>query len=237
MMEGFQFEADGNWGHFKKRETGNNPLTHDLITKTALIGMIGAVLGFDRETMLPIFPQLSEDILYGVKLKKSVVKNSWGFTSRSAFKPMEAGTPKYFEFLKNPSFIIAVGLKDNRSKDIFDSFQSAIKQENSVYTPVFGWHNCPANLQFANEGVFQENQGEFETNCFVGKNEHQLTAVTADFRIGFEKIPTYQSDFYNDPESYKEIIYPDANSRLKVSGVYYEYSILKNEATEKWWLI
>jgi CRISPR-associated protein Cas5h len=43
-MKGFQLEISGNWGHFKKPETNNNPLSHDFITKTALIGMIGAVL-------------------------------------------------------------------------------------------------------------------------------------------------------------------------------------------------
>lgn len=43
-MKGFQFKIDGDWAHFKKPETNNNPLSHDLIPKTALIGMIGTVL-------------------------------------------------------------------------------------------------------------------------------------------------------------------------------------------------
>ena len=48
-MKGLQLNVEGNWAHFKKPETNNNPLTHDLITKTALIGMIGAVLGIESE--------------------------------------------------------------------------------------------------------------------------------------------------------------------------------------------
>ena len=51
-MKGFQFKIDGDWAHFKKPETNNNPLSHDLIPKTALIGMIGAVLGIEREKMI-----------------------------------------------------------------------------------------------------------------------------------------------------------------------------------------
>ena len=55
-MKGLQFKIDGDWAHFKKPETNNNPLSHDLIPKTALIGMIGAVLGIEREKMKSLFP-------------------------------------------------------------------------------------------------------------------------------------------------------------------------------------
>jgi CRISPR-associated protein Cas5 subtype I-B len=56
-MKGFQLEISGNWGHFKKPETNNNPLSHDFITKTAFIGMIGAVLGIERQEMKDYFPK------------------------------------------------------------------------------------------------------------------------------------------------------------------------------------
>lgn len=99
-MKGFQLIIEGNWGHFKKPETNNNPLSHDLITKTALIGMIGAVLGIGREDMKSKFPQLSDNLLYGVQLLNPVKKISWGFTSKTAINPTAPGSPKYFEFLE-----------------------------------------------------------------------------------------------------------------------------------------
>ncbi len=37
--------------------------------------MIGAVLGIEREKMKSLFPQLSEDLLYGVELLKPVKKH------------------------------------------------------------------------------------------------------------------------------------------------------------------
>ena len=48
-MKGHQIIIKGNWAHFRKADTNNNPLTHDFITKTALIGLIGAVLGIERK--------------------------------------------------------------------------------------------------------------------------------------------------------------------------------------------
>lgn len=239
-MQAIQIIVEGNWGHFKRPETNNNPLTHDFITKTALIGMIGAVLGYERSEMKNLFPQLSNDLLYGVELQQPVKKISWGFTSRTAFKPWESGTPKYFEFLKNPSFKILLALKEeNTSEEIFTQFAEAVKQEEAIFTPVLGWHNCPADLSWKSEGsvqYFQEKGAKNEMKCFFS-TQHSLKMGGAEsFRLGFENIPTFQNnDFWNLPERYEKVIYPDAGNTVNVEGAYYQYS--QNNKKETWWLI
>jgi CRISPR-associated Cas5-like protein len=238
-MKGIQFIINGNWGHFKKPETNNNPLSHDLITKTALIGLIGAVLGIEREDMKDKFPQLSEDFLYGVQLLNPVKKFSWGFTSKTAINPTAEGTPKYFEFLKEPSFLIVLALKNNRSETIFENFSCAVQKEETVYPPVLGWHNCPANLEWKSEGQFSEiKEGVFETSGFVLAGEHVPQSISGNFRVGFDKMPTFQNnDFWNLPDMYKNIIYPDYPHSISVKGKYYEYSVLTKDNVEKWVLI
>jgi CRISPR-associated protein Cas5h len=236
-MQVIQIIVEGNWGHFKRPETNNNPLTHDFITKTALIGMIGAVLGYEREEMKPLFPQLSDDLLYGVELVQPVKKISWGFTSRTAFKPWESGTPKYFEFLKNPCFKVIIALKNDNSKNIFDAFCNAVKNEEAIFTPVLGWHNCPANITFVLKSEVKKvvNTTESVTlNCFVSSNHKpQFTGIEA-FRVGFENLPTFQNDdFWNLPDRYEKVIYPDAGNSISVKGDYFQD--LQNN--EKWWLI
>jgi CRISPR-associated protein Cas5h len=236
-MKGFQLIIEGNWGHFKKPETNNNPLSHDLITKTALIGLIGAVLGIEREDMKSKFPQLSEDLLYGVQLLHPVKKISWGFTSRTAISPTAEGTPKYFEFLKDPKFLVSIALKDERTKSIFEDFKISIIQEHTVYPPVLGWHNCPANLQWESEGDFSEiRNGTFETKGFVLTDKHKPKDISGRFRIGFDKMPTFQdAEFWNLPDKYKNVIYPDCPHSISVEGEYYEYQSAKG--IEKWCLI
>lgn len=236
-MKGFQLIIEGNWGHFKKPETNNNPLTHDLITKTALIGLIGAVLGIEREEMKGKFPQLSDDLLYGVQLLHPVKKISWGFTSRTAISPTAEGTPKYFEFLKDPKFLVSIALKNDQSNSIFEKFKQAIKEKHAVYPPVLGWHNCPANLQWESTGDFSEiKNGTFETNGFVLAREHKPKDISVGFRIGFDKMPTFQTDdFWNLPEKYKNVIYPDYLNSISVEGDYYEYQSSKK--LEQWCLI
>jgi len=241
-MTGYQIKVDGNWGHFKKPETNNNPLSHDLITKTALIGLIGAVLGIERERMKELFPVFSEDLLYGVELLNPVRKISWGFTSATAVRPTAPGTPKYFEFLKHPSFKICIALKDKRSEEYILKFIQFVKDEESIFPPVLGWHNCPANLSFISEGHYHWHEsGPFETKGFAHPQEHQLMEISGNFRIGFEKLPTFQdNDFWNRPERYKDVIYPDATCSLKLTGEYYSYygqTQEKEEINEQWWLI
>ena len=235
-MKAFQFKVEGNWAHFKKPETNNNPLSHDLITKTALIGIIGAVLGIERQEMKTVFPVLSDNLLYGVQLMNSVKKVSWGFTSKTAINPSAAGSPKYFEFLKNPQYKITLALKNNESEDIFERFLKAIKSEEAVYNPVLGWHNCPANLEFISEGKIEELENEtFSTTSFV--SACHKPEMSGEFRVGFDKLPTYQNDdFWNLPEKYVQIVYPDFPNEITVTGNCFELRS-DNENVQKLWLI
>jgi CRISPR-associated protein Cas5h len=235
-MKGFQIIIEGNWGHFKKPETNNNPLSHDLITKTALIGMIGAVIGVERAEMKSLFPQLSEDLLYGVSLLNPVKKVSWGFTSKTAINPTAAGSPKYFEFLKKPKFKVVLALKNERSENIFLEFKKSVQKSDAIYQPVLGWHNCPASLEWFSEGTFIHKDGEvFETNGFVLVGEHTPKDVSGTFRVGFERLPTFQDEeMWNYPDKYKQVIYPDCPHKLKVEGWSFEYS---NEVQKENWCL
>lgn len=236
-MRAIQLRLSGNWAHFKKPETNNNPLTHDLIPKTALLGLIGAVLGIERLEMKSLFPQFSEDFRYGVQLLKPLRKESWGFTSRKAINPTAAGSPKYFEFLRNPDFKVTLALRKERSQRYFSQFLQSVREETSVYTPVLGWHNCPAEVQFVSDGnIAGSEEGEFETQGFVTSDQHTLKNTDAEFRIGLDKLPTYQDDdFWNWPERYQLIMYPDCEQSLRVKGTYYTY--ITSQHAESWYLM
>jgi CRISPR-associated protein Cas5 subtype I-B len=225
-MKGATVKIEGNWAHFKKPETNNNPLTHDFITKTAFIGLIGAVLGIEREAMRPLFPQLSEDLLYGVQMLEAVKKESWSFKLRYAANLYEK-RPVQMEFLKNPQFLVAVALQNERSSEIFQNFLKAVGNSEARFTPVLGLHNCPANLSLSVKGEFTKNSGSFKTRSFVTSENHDLKDVsqTKDFRIGLDKIPTYQNeDFWNLPERYKQVLYPAPKCELSVDGEYFRFT-------------
>lgn len=236
-MNALLINISGNWGHFKKVDTNNNPLTHDLITKTALIGLIGAVNGISRTDMKRLFPQLSEDLLYSVAINSSVKKESWGFTLRSVKANVEK-SPWQFEFLKSPDFSVLLALKNNRSENIFDEFVENIKGDKSHFNPTLGLANCPANLMYLDFGQLSEKKsGRFTTRGFISKNHEIEISENFQFRIGFDEIPTYQNDdFWNDPNKYVGVAYISSGSKMKIkNGEYYEFST-KNESSQ-WYLI
>jgi CRISPR-associated protein Cas5 subtype I-B len=238
-MRACQLKISGQWGHFKKPETNNNPLTHDFITKTAFVGLMGAVLGIERREMNALFPQLCTDLLYGVQLMHPVKKESHAFIVRNADLPGRARKrgerllkPKHFEFLKDPAFLVSVARHEDRSSIWFDRFVQAVSTNEAGFTPVLGLHNCPADLTFVSEGHFSEKQlGLFEAHCFVS-TDHILEDSRHPFHVGLDKIPTYQEDFWNRPDRYRTVMYPFGVNALRVSGEYYEYS-----NGERWWLI
>ncbi|MFQ3599313.1 MAG: CRISPR-associated protein Cas5 [Chloroherpetonaceae bacterium] len=219
-MKGALIHISGNWAHFKKPETNNNPLTHDFITKTALIGMIGAILGIERNDMKAKFPELSENLLYGVQIQSAVKKESWAFTLRKAANLFEKA-PKQMEFLKNPNFLVAVALLNSHSEKIFDDFIFAVERSEAMFTPVLGLHNCPANLELISTGEFTEQNSAFVTKGFVTKqcvvDMSRVIQEKGQIRLGFERIPTYQNDdFWNLPEKYVEVLYPSEQHEIPV---------------------
>lgn len=232
-MKGVRLHIKGNWAQFRRPETNNNPLSHDFITKTAMIGMIGAVLGKNRTEMKSLFPILSEDLKYGVQITNEVKKQSWGFTFRNVNNAWDK-SPKQMEFIRNPEYEIVICLIGKRSELIFDEFVAFCKEEKACYEPVLGLHNCPAEIKFIEEGKFEYfAEGTFETKGFV-TNKHIPTRTDSMFyRIGFDKIPSFQNDdFWNLPDSYVPIIYPSGGNSIMISGEHY---ILNNQS--KWCLI
>lgn len=236
-MDAIILNISGNWGHFKKVDTNNNPLTHDFITKTALIGMIGAVTGIERKTMKNIFPQLSEDLLYSVAVNNHVKKESWGFTLRTVKVNLEK-SPWQFEFLKSPDYDVVLGLKDERSKIIFEKFRDHVENGMAYYNPTLGLANCPANISFIDKGFLTDKQtGDFATKGFISKNHQIEISENFDFRIGFERVPTFQNnDFWNDPEKYTDVAYCSGGSTFTVkNGEYFEF-ITESEKSQ-WYVI
>ncbi|MBV6425914.1 MAG: hypothetical protein KIPDCIKN_00405 [Haliscomenobacter sp.] len=227
-MKAVLIDIKGNWAHFRKAETNNNPLTHDFITKTALVGLLGAVLGKEREEMKGLFPQLCDDLLYGVRINTEVQKQSWGFTLRSA-SDLYRKAPKQMEFLRYPDFSVLLALKNEQSGELFEEFVWSVGTGKAFFQPVMGLQNCPADLHFIEDGeVSKEQNGEFETQGFISSSHSPIEFQ----RLSFDRIPTYQNDdFWNLPERYLPVVFPSNGNKVKANGIFYEFN------QNQWFLI
>ena len=226
-MQGIIFAVRGNWAQFRKPETNNTPLTHDFITKTALVGLMGAVLGVERAAMRTFFPQLCDDLLYGVQVNGVVKKESWQFTLRNVFAPNNPNekSPRPMEFLREPNFTVALALQNERSSAPFTRFAAALQNSEARFTPVLGLHNCPAELEWKQAGEFTPESGSYRTKSFVLRS-HRFDAGESftEFRVGFERVPTFQNDeWWNLPRRYVEVAYPSNGMELAVVGDYFRF--------------
>jgi CRISPR-associated protein Cas5h len=231
-MEGIKINIKGLWAHFKRPETNNSPLTHDFITKTALIGLIGAMTGKTREEMKNLFPILSEDLKYGVQINTDVIKQSWGFTLRNVSSAWDKA-PKQMEFLRDVDCDVLICLVNERSKNIYDLFVTYCEGGYSCYEPILGIHNCPAEIEFLSTHKMEYHEdGIFKTKGFVTSKHVPVNAAAIKSRLGFDKVPTYQNnDFWNLPEKYISVVYPSEGKSIEVRGFYYDYD------GENWCLI
>ena len=236
-MKAIYLNIKSNWAHFRKVETNNNPLTHDFITKTAFIGLLGAVVGIERKEMRTLFPKFSDGLLYSVAIKNPVIKQSWSFTLREIKKHKKS--PSQFEVLKDSNFDVIVALKDDSLGKYFYQFLAYLEMGQSFYTPVMGLHNCPAELTFLSEGDLSSENGDFITQGFIS-NEHTINPTDLkdmlSSRIGFDKMPTYQNDdFWNLPERFVQVSYPTEGNTLSAKGDYYNYN--SENFNSQWYLI
>lgn len=246
-MQTLQLKITGRWAQFRKPETNNNPLTHDFITKTALIGLMGAVLGKERRSeMRALFPQLCDHLRYGVRVNGVVRKESWGFTLRSAasyfaiferrnLKDLKSSrAPKQMELLRDPSFTVLLALEDKGSSEIFNNFCCAVRNSEACYTPVLGLHNCPAELEYMAESEGEIANGNYVSNGFVRRDHDPRWDVTSGgLRVGYEKIPSFQNDdWWNTPDRYVSVVYPSGGAQLRAEGEH-----IRLENGETWCII
>jgi len=175
--------------------------------------------------MRPLFPQLSEDLRYGIALRQRVWKQSWSFTLRR-FDSGRAGLevtdkgPRAFEFLREPCFLVVLALQAERSRSIFEEWLERLRAEESCFEPVLGLHNCPAELALIEEVEASPRQGDFRTPGFVPRDRRPRFDLGSPFRAGFERLPTFQnSEMWNPPDRYVEVIYSDVPSQAAREGL------------------
>ncbi|RMG34305.1 MAG: CRISPR-associated protein Cas5 [Methanobacteriota archaeon] len=232
-MRAFRLRIRGHWAHFRRIETNNQPLTHNIIPKTAFVGLMGAVSGWERKELRVFFPQLCRDIAYSISVPKPLSKMSLGFTARPYFDKPEEKTRKTMEVIRAPEYEVIVALRQNgtTAEQLFCEFLTCIKNEEQYFPAVLGLHNCPCELSFLDEGIaYQTAEGEFLTSYFVlSSHTPQIdTSGNAETVLGFDEVPTVQNrHLRNLPDSYISVVFP-VGGAIKVKGVYNLYKSSRN---------
>lgn len=161
------FDIGSEYGHFRKFNTTTSPLTYSIPSRPAITGLLGAILGIERELstgkfrdgVIPVSELFSKDkAAIGVQLINPVKKVNVAFNlldtekAASSFFNIKQRTQIEFELLKDPSFRLFVSVKDNA---VYEQLVSRVRENRTHFTPYLGLSQFTATVKFKGFSKFQ----------------------------------------------------------------------------------
>lgn len=146
------FDLSGPFAHYKKIFATTTALTYPIPPKSSLYGLIGAILGLEKQenTYLTSF---SEGTCYmGLRIMKPIATQRITMNLRPSFGSLRATEnrkPTLMEFVDRPSYRIYFTHRDTH---LYDRLKQMLEQGKSVYTPTLGLANLIAKLVYVGEG-------------------------------------------------------------------------------------
>jgi len=182
------FRLSGNFAAFRDPSVTSNQTVYYIPSKSALIGLIGAMLGIERSNSLDEIYGLQYLDLFsvtriGIKFE-SIPKKVIFYTNHRSLKEPKT-KPFKTELLESPKYTIFIQTADN----YFDGLQASIKNNDFVYTPYLGHAYCPGvidNLQTYNDVEEIMEPEDKTTSCVIldesetYNDEFQLNPTTED---------------------------------------------------------
>jgi CRISPR-associated protein Cas5h len=149
MLDIVSFDASGEFAAFRDPSVTSNQTVYYIPSKTAVVGMVGAMLGIERGHELGDlygagFQDLFRRIRVGVELRNMPEKASFFTNHRSLKEPKTK--PFKTEVLVGPRYAIYV----DAGKETNDRLHSMLVSGNFQYSPYLGHAYCPARIDNPN---------------------------------------------------------------------------------------
>ena len=222
------FDISSEYGHFRKYNTTTSPLTYSIPTRTAIAGVLGAILGMERETSNGVYPEgvipvqelfskQNSDIAVQVinPVKKENVAINLINTKKSFYDLSKAGRTQIdFELLKDLKYRIFLCLDNN--KEIFNQLTERIKVKNHHFSPYLGLAQFTASIDFVENA---------KAKLLENSKDEYIDIVTA---VNLSKIKYKNPIDFDDSAMYSANNMPIEMNRNREVQEYSEVLIEKN---------
>jgi len=160
------FDVWGDYAHFRRSYTTTSPLTHSIPPRTALTGLISAIIGKDKDEYLAHFTKDKADISLKIhktnpvkkgRIAQNLINTKDNYFTLVKKKGHEPRTQILFEFIKDPRYRIYFY---HQEEDIYQKLKQHLKEHKSVYTPCLGLSEHLANFKFVNEFTARKRYNE-----------------------------------------------------------------------------
>lgn len=187
------FDVWADYGHYKKPYTTTSPLTFSIPSRTALSGMIAALIGLDKFKYQDYFgkdrAEIAVSIIKPVK-KVRISENLIDTESLKTINKIRNRTQIRVEYLKEPGYRVYVGHRDS---EVYEKIKTTLENHSAVYSISLGLSENLANYNY---------KGEYQASIIEG-NSQFVDISSAILLSGLKKGDV---DFSVDGEYFTEII-------------------------------
>lgn len=150
-MKALVFDIKGDYGHFRKFYTTSSPLTFSIPPRTTVCGMIGALIGLDKEEYLDYFKK--EDAKIAIQILSPINKtrlstNLIDTKTAKMYSKIDNRTQVTYELLKNPSYRIYFS---HSNETVYNKVKSYLEANKSYYTLSLGLSQFIAEYEYKGE--------------------------------------------------------------------------------------
>ena len=195
------FDICGEYGHFRKYNTTTSPLSYSIPTRTSIAGILGAILGMEREIRDGVYPEGASPVQeffskersdIAVQIILPVKKENIGFnlinTKLSFYDLTKSGrTQIEFELIKDANYRIYLAMEN---KDKFEELSERIVHKRHHFTPYLGLAQFTAQIEFVKMVT---------ANFLTGNGDYTkiITAVNMSKLQGESPIEFQREFFYS----------------------------------------
>lgn len=210
------FQIKGLYGHWRKWFTTTSPLTYSFPPRTSVIGLIGAILGIEREKIPKVFPISSTHI--GICPVRPIVKHrmpeNWrqspltirgAKVDKQALEKFNEGFQANLEIIRNPAYRIVFS-HNNGDGSLMDDLVSRLKEKRWTFQPYLGIMGFLADVDLETEDEALEQSAErFELHSVLPLSEvtertvdvSESSAYTREERVPLDVLPGRQFRYLN----------------------------------------
>lgn len=195
------FDVWGDYAHFRRFYTTTSPLSFPIPPRTAICGLIGAIVGLAKEDNDYLNYFSTETAHIALKLmnsiKKTVIAENLIHTKSAKGPGMNLiieRTQIRFEFLKDQKYRIYFCCP-NKEETIYQKLKYNLNHHKTVYTPCLGLSENIANYKFI---------GEFEIDIFSYKDDY----ISIDSVLPLQKTSEKEGIMFESNGEYFSIRMP-----------------------------
>lgn len=208
----------GDYAHFKKIYTTSAPLTYSFPPRTAISGLIGAILGLDKGEYFRHF--LRMDAKIGCKIimpikKIRIGENHLNADSIKNMHLIKNRNPTRREFVKDPKYRIYISHSD---EDLYNNLKFLLVNHQSIYTPCLGLSQLICDFSYVGDfGLEKLDDGLHAIDSVVPGR----CIISPEFEEGKEYFSEILPNEMNDGREvtdYSEILFERNGKEIKAKA-------------------